>query len=97
MKLLAGNEIAYRNRHEAIWPELKEILHAAGISNYSIFLDTETSTLFASLEATDESFITELPLQPVMQEWWKFMKDIMETNNDGSPVSISLTEVFHLP
>jgi L-rhamnose mutarotase len=31
-----------------------------------------------------------------MQKWWAFMKDIMDSNSDNSPVSISLKEVFHL-
>ncbi|MEI6088794.1 MAG: L-rhamnose mutarotase, partial [Bacteroidota bacterium] len=34
---------------------------------------------------------------PVMQQWWLYMGDIMETNSDHSPVSIPLKEVFYLP
>ena len=96
MKLLPGHEAVYKQRHDAIWPQLKELLQEEGIKNYSIFLDRETSTLFAYLEAPDESFKTSLPLQPIMKQWWQYMKDIMETNEDGSPVSISLEEVFYL-
>jgi L-rhamnose mutarotase len=33
---------------------------------------------------------------PVCRKWWDYMKDIMETNPDHSPVSIELSEVFHL-
>jgi L-rhamnose mutarotase len=32
-----------------------------------------------------------------MQRWWSYMKDIMETNADASPVSIPLKEVFYMP
>jgi L-rhamnose mutarotase len=38
----------------------------------------------------------ELPHHPVMQKWWAYMADIMETNPDNSPVSISLKEVFYM-
>jgi L-rhamnose mutarotase len=31
-----------------------------------------------------------------MRKWWAFMKDIMETNEDDSPVAIPLKEVFYL-
>jgi L-rhamnose mutarotase len=31
-----------------------------------------------------------------MWEWWSFMKDIMDTNADTSPVSHNLEEVFYL-
>lgn len=97
MKLLPGNEAEYQQRHDAIWPELEELLKAAGIKNYSIFLDTGTATLFAYLEAPDDQYKKTLPTEPIMQKWWQYMKDIMETNEDGSPVSVPLKEVFYLP
>jgi L-rhamnose mutarotase len=31
-----------------------------------------------------------------MKKWWAYMKDIMETNADNSPVSIPLKGVFYL-
>ncbi|HEV8272237.1 MAG TPA: L-rhamnose mutarotase, partial [Chitinophagaceae bacterium] len=34
---------------------------------------------------------------PVMKKWWAYMKDIMESNPDSSPVSVPLKEVFYLP
>jgi L-rhamnose mutarotase len=40
--------------------------------------------------------MNELPLKDVMQKWWAYMKDIMQTNADNSPVNIPLKEVFHL-
>ena len=33
---------------------------------------------------------------PVMREWWGYMKEIMETNADESPVQVELREVFYL-
>jgi L-rhamnose mutarotase len=41
--------------------------------------------------------INNLPAHPVMQKWWEYMGDIMESNPDNSPVSIPLKEVFYLP
>lgn len=35
-------------------------------------------------------------VNPVVARWWAFMKDIMETNPDNSPVTIPLEEVFYL-
>jgi L-rhamnose mutarotase len=48
MKLHAGFEVEYKKRHDEIWPELSQVLKDAGVSDYSIFLDSETLTLFAS-------------------------------------------------
>ena len=97
MKLFKGFEEEYKRRHDAIWPELYQLLKQAGISDYSIFLDKETNHLFGVLKAEDPVKLDELARQPVMQKWWDYMKDIMETNEDNSPVNISLKEVFYLP
>ena len=97
MKLLKGFEAEYQRRHDEIWPELKVLLKEAGISNYSIFLDKETNDLFAYFTTEDDGKLKELPGKEVMKKWWTYMKDIMETNEDNSPVSIPLKEVFYLP
>jgi L-rhamnose mutarotase len=97
MKLFKGCEEEYKKRHDALWPELNTLLKQAGIKDYSIFLDEETSSLFGYLSIGDIAQLDQLPKQPVMQKWWAYMKDIMETNDDNSPVNINLKEVFYLP
>ncbi|MBC7874177.1 MAG: L-rhamnose mutarotase [Ferruginibacter sp.] len=97
MKLHQGLEEEYKKRHDQLWPELQQLLSSAGISEYSIFLDTETNFLFGVLKAEDPAALDNLPGQPVMQRWWAYMKDIMESNPDNSPVSIPLKEVFYMP
>ena len=96
MKLFAGKEEEYRKRHDEIWPELVELLKQQGITNYSIFLDRNTNLLFGVLEMDDPYLLDKLPSQPVMQKWWSYMSDIMESNPDNSPVSIPLKEVFFM-
>lgn len=96
MKLFPGMEDEYRRRHDALWPELQELLKSKGISEYSIFLDPETLALFGILTIDQPVRLDELPGHPVMQRWWTHMKDIMQTNPDHSPVSVPLQEVFHL-
>jgi L-rhamnose mutarotase len=86
----------YKRRHDEIWPKLAEVLRAAGISDYSIFLDEETHTLFAVQRQADNNTVTELPKHPVVREWWDYMAPLMETNPDNAPVSVELKEVFHL-
>ena len=96
MKLLKGQEDEYIKRHDAIWPELKFLLKESGVEDYSIFLDEETNTLISFLKVEDAMKLDELPNHPVMKKWWAYMKDIMETNRDNSPVSVPLQEVFYL-
>jgi L-rhamnose mutarotase len=97
MKLLPGFEAEYKKRHDEIWPELQRLLKQSGIGEYSIFLDEETRSLFGVLKITDPENMDQLPHHEVMQRWWKYMSDIMESNPDHSPVSIALKEVFYLP
>ncbi|MEO6720207.1 MAG: L-rhamnose mutarotase [Ferruginibacter sp.] len=97
MQLNEGCTTVYKQRHDEIWPELQQLLKASGISGYSIFLDEATNNLFGVLKAKDITALNDLPLHPVMQKWWAYMKDIMQSNPDNSPVSIPLTEVFYLP
>ncbi|MEI9806901.1 MAG: L-rhamnose mutarotase [Bacteroidota bacterium] len=97
MKLYPGQEAEYKKRHDELWPDLEALLKQTGISEYSIFLDSETNSLFGVLKAEDPSALNNLPSKPVMQKWWAYMKDIMESHPDNSPVSIPLKEVFYLP
>ena len=97
MKLFPGFEKEYQKRHDELWPELTTLLKKTGISEYSIFLDPETNYLFGIMKAEDPAALDALPQQAVMQKWWAYMADIMESNPDNSPVSIPLKEVFYLP
>jgi L-rhamnose mutarotase len=71
-------------------------LKGAGISDYSIFLDPETLILFAVQKLAPDASADELPRKAIVRKWWDYMKDIMDTNPDGSPVSKDLLEVFHM-
>ena len=97
MKLKSGNVEEYKRRHDAIWPELVAALRKAGISDYSIYYDPETQTLFAIQKLTDDNTTGALPQNPIVRKWWDYMNDgIMEYNEKNEPVSIPLTEVFHM-
>jgi L-rhamnose mutarotase len=96
MKLKPGFEAEYKKRHDEIWPELSQKLTEAGVSDYSIFLDAETLTLFAVQKLSDNNTAAQLPNDAVVRKWWSYMADIMETNPDKSPVCIPLKEVFHM-
>lgn len=86
MKLKPGFEAEYKKRHDEIWPELAEALREAGVSDYSIFLDEETLTLFAVQKLSHDNTADALPQTDIVKKWWAYMADIMETNPDNSPV-----------
>jgi L-rhamnose mutarotase len=96
MKLKDGFLVEYKRRHDEIRPELKKLLHESGIYDYVIYLDEDTHLLFGSLKLKDHNTYSNLSAEPVMKKWWAYMKDIMETNPDSSPVSIPLKEMFYM-
>ena len=96
MQLNRGQAVEYKRRHDEIWPELVTLLKNAGVSDYSIFLHEETSSLFAVLRRSDDHSMDSLPLEPVMQKWWAHMADIMASNTDNEPVVEPLERVFYL-
>jgi L-rhamnose mutarotase len=96
MKLKPGCVQEYKRRHDMIWPELSTTLKGKGVSDYSIFFDEETNSLFAVQKLAGASSSQDLGTVDVVRRWWEYMSDIMETNQDKSPVSIPLAEVFRL-
>lgn len=96
MKLYPGCAAEYEARHNALWPEMKELIHAHGGRNYSIFLDPETDVLFGYIEIEDEKRWAESADTVINRKWWDYMADIMETYPDNSPVTRDLDLVFHL-
>jgi L-rhamnose mutarotase len=97
MRLNPGMRDEYKRRHDAIWPELTALLREAGISDYSIHLDSETDTLFGVLWRADNHGMDALPASPIMQRWWAYMADIMETKPDNEPVALPLETLFSMP
>lgn len=96
MHLFQGQEKEYQRRHNELWPEMKEMIHQYGGKDYSIFWDRETNDLFGVITVEDENLWNQSAETAICQKWWAYMKDIMETNPDNSPVSKDLVPVFHL-
>ena len=96
MYLNEGQKEEYRKRHNELWPELHQLLKDSGVSEYSIFLDEETNTLFAFQKNSGAGGSQDLGQTEIVQKWWAFMADLMKTNPDNSPVSIPLEEVFYM-
>ncbi|MGL4654186.1 L-rhamnose mutarotase [Cetobacterium sp.] len=96
MKFYEGKHYEYEKRHSNVYPELESLLKESGAKNYSIFLDEKTNILFGYVELESLEKWDKIPESKICQKWWAYMKDIMETNLDNSPISIRLKEVYHL-
>ncbi|MGL4393057.1 MAG: L-rhamnose mutarotase [Fusobacteriaceae bacterium] len=96
MSVNPDKHLEYKKRHDEIWKELVDVLKNHGAHNYSIFLDTEEHKLFACVEIESEERWNKIAETDVCKKWWSYMKDIMPSNEDNSPISKELIEVFYL-
>lgn len=97
MRLNAGAHEEYQRRHDQIWPELVTLLTETGISDYSIHLDAETCLLIGILTRSKDNGMDSLPDHPIMQKWWSYMADLMETGPDYAPITVELPRLFQMP
>ena len=96
MTLKPGHQEEYERRHNPIWAELKTVLQQHGVHNYSVFLDRGRDRLFGYAEIESEELWQQIACTEICRRWWGYMKDLMLTCADESPVVIALDEVFHL-
>jgi len=68
MQLHKGQAEEYKKRHDEIWPVLSKLWKETGIRDYSIFLDEETHTLFATLEVKSLKKMDTLSSSEVMRK-----------------------------
>jgi L-rhamnose mutarotase len=94
MTLREGSRDEYERRHNPIWSELQEVLRDHGAHNYSIFVD-RGDQLFAYVEIESEDRWQQIANTEPCRRWWSYMKDLMLTNDDNSPKTLELDEVFH--
>ena len=71
-----GDIAEYKRRHDEIWPEMKEVLSAAGIRNYTIW--NVGNELFGYYECDSVAYAAKVQADsPVVDKWNEYMKDVM--------------------
>lgn len=79
--VLPGKLEEYKRRHDNIWPEMKEVLAAAGIRNYTIWNVGEE--LFGYYECGSVAEAARIQAEsPVVDRWDEYMKDVMKMDMD---------------
>jgi len=93
-KLKAGLEEEYVRTHREIWPEMKDVIAASGIRNYSVFI--RGRELFSYFEVEDlQATYDFLEQQPIAQKWQSAMAHLMDVEDEVMPWQ-PIEEVFHL-
>ena len=96
MQINPGQRDEYKQRHDEIWPKLLEALSEAGVSDYSIHLDSDTNILFATMWRREDHGLDVLSQTDLMQKWWAYMADIMLTHDGSEPIVTPLETLFHM-
>ena len=92
-----GCKEEYQKRHDAIWPEMVEVLKAAGIKNYTIW--NTGNELFGYYECEKGiDFAAKVQSEsPVVKRWDEYMKDILIMKMDPvTKAQPKLEKVFEL-
>jgi L-rhamnose mutarotase len=96
-RIKQGCKEEYIKRHNEIWPEMVEVLKAAGICNYTIF--SEGNELFGYYECSNGIEFAERTQaeSSVVDRWNEYMKDILELEMDPTTgAQPKLESVFRL-
>lgn len=90
-----GKLAEYRRRHDEIWPEMKEVLREAGISNYTIWnVGDDLFGYYECQKGADYAARVQAE-SPVVARWNRYMEDVMEMEPDAETGAQPLmTQVF---
>ena len=101
-RLRPGAEAEYDRLHAAVWPDVLEAIHRAGIRNYSIF--RQGRWLFSYCETAGEVDFDEAARimldDPACRRWETVVQTLQEPPAAGSAGDtgwMAMKEVFHLP
>lgn len=91
-----GSLEEYTRRHQEIWPEMVEVLKAAGIRNYTIW--NIGNELFGYYECDSIEYASKIQSEsPVVKKWDEYMKDILTLEKDPvTGAQLLMKKVFTL-
>lgn len=99
IRLKPGCVQAYKEFHQAVWPEVLEKLSECNIRNYSIFFKDDV--LFGYFEYHGEDLAADrarMATDVKTREWWSIMEPLQEplgTRKEGEWWA-EMEEVFHM-
>lgn len=103
IKLRSEKIEEYKALHAAVWPDVKKMIHACHIRNYSIYLrtlDDGQPYLFSYFEYDGSAFdadMAKMAADPTTQKWWAVCMPCQEplTSRKQGEWWAGMEEVFH--
>lgn len=87
VRLRPSSMDAYKACHAAVWPAVLAQIKDCNISDYSIYLDEGSMTLFASFKYTGADFEADMErmrANPEVRRWWMMTDGMQESLVEGS-------------
>ncbi|KAK3049893.1 hypothetical protein LTR09_008813 [Extremus antarcticus] len=87
VRLQRNSAEAYKECHAAVWPAVLEQIKDCNISDYSIYLDEQSMTLFATMKYNGTDFdadMEKMRANPEVRRWWEMTDAMQETLVVGS-------------
>ncbi|KAK5167083.1 uncharacterized protein LTR77_007813 [Saxophila tyrrhenica] len=81
----------YKDIHASAWPAVLKQIKDCNISDYSIYLDKTSMTLFATMKYTGSDFegdMEKMKANPEVRRWWEMTDAMQETLVEGSTGSM---------
>lgn len=78
---------AYKECHDAVWPAVLQQIKDCNIVDYSIFLDDQSMTLFATMKYVGDDYdadMEKMKANPKVREWW-YDSHVQEKNHQRRP------------
>lgn len=89
-----GQLAEYRRRHDALWPEMKQVLDAAGIRNYTIWTDGELLFGYYGCAQGIAHAAAVQAASPVVAKWNEYIADILDLAIQSDGAQDGLNQVF---
>ncbi|MEU3989042.1 L-rhamnose mutarotase [Streptomyces platensis] len=98
IKLRPERREEYLRLHAEVWPEVRAMLTACGLRNYSIFLEGELLFSYAEYVGDDYAAdMAKMAADPVTRRWWQLTDPCQEQIEGAVPGEwwTPMREVFH--
>ena len=87
----------YKRRHDEIWPEMSQMLHDAGIRNYTIWNVGNELFGYYEFEKGAQYALDYQANSPVVAKWNVYMDDILSFEEDENGERASFRLMFDHP
>lgn len=78
---------AYKECHDAVWPAVLQQIKDCNIVDYSIFLDDQSMTLYATMKYVGDDYdadMEKMKANPKVREWW-YDSHVQRKNHQRRP------------